>query len=49
LGASGPAQKTKIIREIAGVTQELVVTLAQTMPPTNCMIGEILRQQRWGN
>jgi hypothetical protein len=31
------------------MADEPVVTLAQTMPPTNCMIGEILRQQRWGN
>ncbi len=48
-GHFAQAIKTKIIREIAGMADEPVVTLAQTMPPTNCMIGEILRQQRWGN
>jgi Protein of unknown function (DUF1194) len=43
------AIRTKIIREIAKPSPEPLIKPAQAERRTNCMLGEMLRQQRWGN
>jgi hypothetical protein len=43
------AIRTKIIREIAEAPEEPLLRPAQAKVHTNCMTGEMPRQQRWGN
>jgi hypothetical protein len=43
------AIRTKLIREIAGhMEQEPLVKRAQDRERANCLIGEIMRRQRYG-